>query len=143
MFSINANTMYSIDENGKHSLEVSYSDSDGIDVGAYAEGNKFEDVILDAINQLDEAIAEYDDDQADVDETKSNEDRIAQLEQQIAELKARNEELEQRHAQKMNHKPLINDDLKNFISNFHKNERDLTAGKNKISDFPFPPGWWV
>ena len=34
MFSINANTMYSFDEKGNHSLEISYNDSNGTNVGA-------------------------------------------------------------------------------------------------------------
>ena len=133
MFSITANTMYSIDENGKHSLEVSYRDSDGIDVGAYSEGDKFEDVIFDAVDQIDEAIAEFNDDQADVEEAASIQDQIAELQAQIAELQARNDELEKRHADKVHHKPMIDDDVKDFLKNLRKKDIDL----NKVSDFPF------
>ena len=143
MFSISANTMYSIDENGKHSLEISYQDSDGVDVGAYAEGDKFEKVILDAIDQIDEAIAEYGDDQADVEEAADIQKQIAELQAQISELQARNNELEKRHAEKVNHKPVLDDNLKNFLNNFHKKDIDPTAGLNKISDFPFSAKWWV
>lgn len=143
MFSISANTMYSIDENGKHSLEISYQDSDGVDVGAYAEGDKFEKVILDAIDQIDEAIAEYGDDQADVEEAADIQKQIAELQAQISELQARNNELEKRHAEKINHKPVLDDNLKNFLNNFHKKDIDPTAGLNKISDFPFSAKWWV
>ena len=143
MFSITANTMYSIDENGKHSLEISYRDSDGVDVGAYSEGDKIEDVILDAVDQIDEAIAEFDDDQADVEEAATIQDQIAELQAQIAELQARNNELEKRHANKVSHKPVINDDLKDFIDNIRKKDVDPIAGLNKISDFPFSAKWWV
>lgn len=143
MFSITANTMYSIDENGKHSLEISYRDSDGIDVGAYSEGDKFEDVILDAVDQIDEAIAEFDDDQADVEEATTIQNQIAELQAQIAELQARSNELEKRHADKVNRKPVINNDLKDFIDNIRKKDVDPVAGLNKISDFPFSAKWWV
>jgi TolA-binding protein len=133
--------MYSIDENGKHSLEISYQDSDGVDVGAYAEGDKFEKVIFDAIDQIDEAIAEYGDDQADVEEAADIQKQIAELQAKINELQTRNNELEKRHAEKINHKPVLDDDLKNFLNNFCKN--DLVAGANKVSDFPFAPKWWA
>ena len=133
--------MYSIDENGKHSLEISYQDSDGVDVGAYAEGDKFEKVIFDAIDQIDEAIAEYDDDQADVEEAANIQKQIAELQAQINELQTRNTELEKRHAEKINHKPVLDDDLKNFLNSFRKN--NLVAGANKVSDFPFAPKWWA
>ena len=140
MFSIQANTMYSLDENGEHSLEVSYCDSDGVNVGAYAKGDKFEDVVFDAIDQIDEAIAEYGDDQADVDEAAKLQEQIAQLQAQIADLQARNKELEQRHAEKLNRKPILDDDLKAFLNNFRKNNSVAEVNKN---DFPFPPKWWV
>lgn len=144
MFSISANTMYSIDENGKHSLEVSYRDSDGVDVGAYSEGDKFEDVILDAVDQLDEAIAEFNDDQADVEEAENLQKQIAELQTQIAELQARNAELEQRHAKKVNHKTTFDGDLKDFLKDFRgKNNDSVTAMKHKVSDFPFAFNWCV
>ena len=143
MFSISANTMYSIDENGKHSLEISYRDSDGVDVGAYSEGDKFEDVIFDAVDQIDEAIAEFGDDQADMDEAADIQEQIAQLQAQIAELQARNNELEQRHAKKVDRKPVVNDDLKDFLNNIRKKDIDPVAGLNKVSDFPFSAKWWV
>lgn len=142
MFSISANTMYSIDENGKHSLEVSYQDSDGVNVGAYAEGDKFENVIFDVVDQIDEAVAEFDDDQADMDEAANLQEQISQLQAQLAELQARSNELEKRHADKVNHKPIFNDDLKDLINNIRK-DIDSAAGQNKISDFPFSAKWWV
>ena len=151
MFSIKANTMYSLDEKGQHSLEISYTDSDGVNVGAYSEGDKFEDVIFDVIDQLDEGIAEFNDDKADVAEIDDNEEYIRQLQQQIAELQAqiadlqaRNNELEKRHAEKLNRKSTLDDDLKTFVDNFRKsNGIDTVAGKSKISDFPFTLKRWV
>lgn len=141
MFSINANTMYSIDEDGKHSLEISYRDSDGINVGVCSEGEDFEEVVFDALDQIDEAIAEYDNDKADVEEAKALQNEISKLQAQIAELQARNEELEKRHAKKLNHKPILDNDLKAFLDGFRKN--DPVAGINKISDFPFSSKWWA
>lgn len=143
MFSISANTMYSVDENG-HSLEVSYRDSDGVDVGAYAEGDKFEDVIFDVIDQLDEAIAEFDDDKADIEEAENLQKQIADLQTQIAELQARNDELEQRHAKKIERKPAFDNNLKDFLNGLRTNDlNDIAAGKNKITDFYFSPKWWT
>lgn len=142
MFSINANTMYSIDENGEHSLEISYRDSDGIDVGAYAKGDTFEKVILDAVDQIDEAIAEYDDDKADVEEAEALQAQIADLQAKIADLQARNDELKKRHAEKLNRKPTLDvEDLKSFINNFQKKESH--GPLNKVTDFPFGPNWWA
>lgn len=147
MFSITANTMYSIDENGKHSLEISYCDSDGIDVGAYSEGDNFEKVILDAVDQIDEAIAEHSDDQADIEEAATIENQIAELQAQIAELQARNDELQarnnelkQRHAQKINSKASLDEDLDKILNKYRKETNEI---KNKISDFSFAPKWWV
>ena len=141
MFSITANTMYTIDENGDHSLEISYNDSEGVNVGAYATGNTLEEVLIDAIDQIDEAIAEYDDDQADVEESEKLQTQIAELQAQIDELQARNEELEKRHAEKLYHKPILDDNLKSFLNNFRKD--DVVSGKNNVSDFPFGPKWWA
>lgn len=149
MFSIAANTMYTIDENGKHSLEISYCDSDGTNVGAYSEGDTFESVIFDAVDQIDEAIAEFDDDQADVQEAEALQAQIAELQAQINELQARNTELEKRHAEKLSHKPALDIDLKSFINNLQKKEeykkfaKDDHSPLNKISDFPFGPNWWA
>ena len=100
MFSIHANTTYAI-EDGKHSIEISYNDSDGTNVGAYAEGDTFEGVIADAIDQLDEAIAEFDDDRADVEESAKLEAQIAELQAKIDQLSAENEKLKARHEEKM------------------------------------------
>lgn len=142
MFSINANTMYSFDENGEHSIEISYADSDGVNVGAYAAGDTLEGVLSDVFDQIDEAIAEYNDDQADVEEAETLKKQIADLQAQIAELQARNNELEKRHAEKLNRKPAFDEDLKTFINNFRKSN-DIDAGKNKASDFPFGSKWWA
>lgn len=143
MYSITANTMYSINENGEHSMEVSYADSDGVNVGAYATGKTFEEVLLDAVDQIDEAIAEYGDDQADVEEAEELQKQIAELQAQIADLQARNNELEKRHTEKLNRKPILDDDLKSFINSFRKINEDVTAGKSKkISDFSFGTKWW-
>lgn len=142
MFSINANTMYSFDENGEHSIEISYADSDGVNVGAYASGDTLESVLSDVFDQIDEAIAEYNDDQADVEEAETLKKQIADLQAQITELQARNNELEKRHAEKLNRKPALDEDLKTFINNFRKSN-DIDAGKNKVSDFPFGPKWWA
>ena len=136
MYSITANTMYTIDENGKHSLEISYNDSEGVDVGAYAEGDSFEEVIFDAVDQIDEAIAEFDDDQADMDEAANLQAQIADLQAQIAELQARNDELKKRHDDKLSHKPSMTP----FINNFQKKDNEIV---NKINDFPFTSKWWV
>ena len=144
MYSITANTMYSINEKGEHSMEVSYADSDGVNVGAYATGKTFEEVLLDAVDQIDEAIAEYGDDQADVEEAEDLQKQIAELQAQIADLQARNNELEKRHAEKLNRKSTLDDDLKTFVDNFRKsNGIDTVAGKSKISDFPFTLKRWV
>lgn len=162
MFSIKANTMYSLDEKGQHSLEISYTDSDGISVGAYSEGDKFENVVFDVIDQLDEGIAEFNDDKADLAEFDDNEERIRQLQQQIAELQARNTELEERHAKKISDKKDTMNELvqslksmtKDFSQDcadgasdlykiFQKGSDDIVAGKNKVSDFPFAPKWWA
>lgn len=131
MFSVTANTTYAI-EDGQHSLEISYIDSDGVNVGAYATGNSFEEVITDAVDQLDEAIAEYDDDQADVEEAADLQAQIADLQAQIAQLQARNDELEKRHAEKLNHKNTLDDDIKKILNNFRKE-----------SNISFNPKWFV
>ena len=162
MFSIKANTMYSLDEKGQHSLEISYTDSDGVNVGAYSEGDKFEDVIFDVIDQLDEGIAEFNDDKADVAEIDDNEEYIRQLQQQIAELQARNAELKERHAKKFSDKKDAMNELVQSLKSmtedlsqdcadsasdlykiFQKGSDDIVAGKNKVSDFPFAPKWWA
>ena len=162
MFSIKANTMYSLDEKGQHSLEVSYSDSDGVNVGAYSEGDKFEDVIFDVIDQLDEGIAEFNDDKADLTEFDDNEEHIRQLQQQIAELQARNTELKERHANRISDKKDAMNELVQSLKSmtkdlsqdcadsasdlykiFQKDGDDIVAGKNKVSDFPFAPKWWA
>ena len=96
-YSVSASSMFSIDENGKHSLEVAYKDSDGIDAGAYSEGDSFDEVLGDVLDQIDAAIAEADDARADQEEAKKLQAQIDDLNRQLAELKARNAELEQKN----------------------------------------------
>lgn len=114
MFSISANAIYSF-EDDKHSIEVSYADSDGTNVGAYAEGDAFDKVLLDVIDQLDEATAEHDDDQADVEESAALEEKIADLQaqvnsltQEINSLTKENESLKARHNEKIRKEKEIN-----------------------------------
>lgn len=151
MFSINANIMYSFDEKGNHSLEISYNDSNGTNVGAYAEGDALDKVLLDVMDQLDEAIAEFDDDQADKEEMESLQAQIADVQAQLEALEARNKELQDRQAKKRvvddiketipaTHE--IDKDIQNMVSNFYK-KLNPTEEKNKATNFPFTPGWWV
>lgn len=151
MFSINTNTMYSFDEKGNHSLEISYNDSNGTNVGAYAEGDALDKVLLDVIDQLDEAIAEFDDDQADKEEMETLQAQIADVQAQLDALEARNKELQDRQAKKRvvddiketipaTHE--IDKDIQNMVSNFYKKLNPIEE-KNKATNFPFTPGWWV
>lgn len=151
MFSINANTMYSFDEKGNHSLEISYNDSNGTNVGAYAEGDAFDKVLLDVIDQLDEAIAEFDDDKADKEEMEALQAQIADVQAQLDALEARNKELQDRQAKKRvidgikeaapaTHE--IDKNIQDMVSNFYK-KLNPNEEKNKVTDFPFAPGWWV
>ena len=129
MFSISANTVYALD-NGEHSLEVEYVDSDGVNVGVYAHGDTFEDVLVDAINQIDEAIAEYGDDQADMEESANIEAQIAELQAKIDQLKVENEILKARHAEKVAPKNTI--DPKNI---------DITKIINKLDNVDGGSDW--
>jgi septal ring factor EnvC (AmiA/AmiB activator) len=88
MYSIQTNAMYSIDENGKHSIEIAYKDSDGIDASAYSEGNDVMSVISDIADKLDKQIADFDDKKADAEEQKMLESQISDLEAKINDLKA-------------------------------------------------------
>lgn len=98
MFSVSANTVYAF-EDGKHSLEVSYEDSDGVNVGAYAEGEAFENVIEDAIDQIEAGIAEFEDDKADIEESQMLEQQIADLQNKIEQLNLENEQLKARYTE--------------------------------------------
>lgn len=151
MFSINANTMYSLDEKGQHSLEISYNDSNGTNIGAYAEGDTFDKVLLDVIDQVDEAIAESDEDKADKEEMEALQTQIADVQAQLEALEARNKELQDRQAQKRvidgiketvpaTHE--IDKNIQNIVGNFYK-KLNPKEEKNKVTDFPFTPGWWV
>ena len=97
VYSVSASSMFSIDENGKHSLEVTYKDSDGTNTGAYAEGDTFDEVLGDVLDQIDEAIAEADDARADEEEAAKLQAQIDDLTRQLDALKARNNELEQKN----------------------------------------------
>jgi predicted RNase H-like nuclease (RuvC/YqgF family) len=90
--------MFSIDEDGKHSLEVTYKDSDGFNTGAYAEGDTFDEVLANVLDQIDEAKADKDDARANEEEAKQLQTQIDDLTRQLEELKARNAELEQKNA---------------------------------------------
>ena len=134
MFSISANTVYAI-EDGKHSIEVSYCDSDGINVGAYAEGDNFEKVIFDVVDQIDEAIAEFSDDQADMEESARLEAQIADLQAQINDLIAENEALKARHEEK----------IAKATNKINKDDFDFDFLKNILKDdnITKPVKWWV
>ena len=97
VYSVNASSMFSIDENGKHSLEVAYKDSDGTNIGAYSEGDTFDDVLKNVLDQIDAGIADADDARADQEEAAKLQTQIDDLTRQLAELKARNQELEQKN----------------------------------------------
>lgn len=99
VYSVSASSMFSIDENGKHSLEVAYKDSDGINAGAYSEGDSFDEVLGDVLDQIDAAIADADDARADQEEAAKLQTQIDDLTHQLAELKVRNQELEQKNIQ--------------------------------------------
>lgn len=94
VYSVNASSMFSIDENGKHSLEVAYKDSDGTNVGAYSEGDTFDGVLKDVLDQIDAAVADADDARADQEEAAKLQAQIDDLNRQLEELKTRNQELE-------------------------------------------------
>lgn len=94
VYSVNASSMFSIDENGKHSLEVAYKDSDGTNVGAYSEGDTFDGVLKDVLDQIDAAIADADDVRAGQEEAAKLQAQIDDLNRQLEELKTRNQELE-------------------------------------------------
>lgn len=93
-YSVSTKSMLSIDENGTHSLEVSYSDSNGANVGAYSEGDNFDSVLSDVLDQIDEALADQDDARADLEEINQLKAQIDELTGRLNELEARNTELE-------------------------------------------------
>lgn len=115
VYSVSASSMFSIDENGKHSLEVAYRDSDGVDAGAYSEGDSLDEVLGDVLDQIDEAIAKADDARADEEEAAQLQAQIDDLTRQLAELKARNTELE-----KNNSKFKKYQDFENAINKLYK-----------------------
>lgn len=116
VYSMSASSMFSIDENGKHSLEVAYKDSDGIDTGAYSEGDSLDEVLSDVLDQIDAAIADADDARADQEEAAKLQAQIDDLNHQLMELKARNAELEQKHAKYKKYKNF--EDAISKVSNF-------------------------
>lgn len=122
-YSISANSMFNIDENGVQSLEVSYRDSDGTDIGAYAEGHSFDEVLSDILDQIDEGIASQDDAKADAEEVQNNVDQIKYLKEQIEALEKRNLELQNRNNkeyEKNKEKLLKNNDSFGLFDNFFK-----------------------
>ncbi len=85
VYSVSASSMFSIDEDGKHSLEVTYKDSDGFNTGAYAEGDNFDAVLADVLNQIDAAKADRDDARANEEEAKQLQTQIDDLTRQLAD----------------------------------------------------------
>lgn len=112
MYSIETNATYSIEEDGKRSLEVTYADSDGISVGAYSEGDSFTDVALDILDQIEAAIDTQEED--DLDTLEANiEDMnrtIKHLQDGFADLCDERDKLNQRITQ-------IHDDLADALTN--------------------------
>jgi len=100
---------------GVMSIEFNYHDSDGADVGAYAEGNSFDQVLNDVLDQFDEALADQDDARADLEEAEKLQAQIDDLTTQLNELKSRNVELE-----KETEKYKKYQDFENAINNFSK-----------------------
>lgn len=138
VYSISASSMFSIDENGKHSLEVAYKDSDGIDAGAYSEGNSFDEVLGDVLDQIDAAIADADDARADQEE-------VAQLQAQIDDLTRQLEELKARNTTKVEKKN--NKNFENFVTNAKlekKNNKNFEDAVNKIiKDYNMNDPWKI
>lgn len=97
VYSVSASSMFSIDDNGKHSLEVAYKDSDGVDVGAYSEGDNLDEVLGNVLDQIDAAIADAGDARADAEEAAQLQAQINDLTQQLEELKLRNAQLEKKN----------------------------------------------
>lgn len=120
VYSVSASSMFSIDDNGKHSLEVAYKDSDGVDVGAYSEGDNFDEVLGNVLDQIDAAIADADDARADAEEAAQLQAQINDLTQQLEELKLRNAQLE-----KKNDKYKKYQDFEKAIDKIYK-ENDMT-----------------
>ena len=86
MYSIHANVMYALDDEGKHSIEINYVDSDGADLAAYAEGNTIEAVVDNLVDQLEEEVQEQQ-------YAKEKAKQINEIDTQIAELEAQLEDL--------------------------------------------------
>lgn len=86
MYSIHANVMYALDDEGKHSIEINYVDSDGVDLAAYAEGNTIEAVVDNLVDQLEEEAQEQQ-------YAKEKAKQINKIDAQIAELEAQLEDL--------------------------------------------------
>lgn len=96
-YSVSTKSMLSIDKNGTHSLEVSYNDSNGANVGAYSEGDNFDSVLSDVLDQIDEALADQDDARADLEEINRLKAQIDELTGRLNELEARNTDLERKN----------------------------------------------
>lgn len=97
VYSISASSMFSIDEDGKHSLEVTYKDSDGVNVGAYSEGDTFDEVLGDVLDQIEEGVADADDARADREEAAQLQAQIDDLTKQLEDLKTRSAELQRKN----------------------------------------------
>ena len=95
MYNVHANIMYTLDDKGQHSVELNYVDSDGIDVGAYAEGENIDKVVDDLVGQIEEELAERENQKAKAKEIANLENQIAELETQLNELKASRKLLDQ------------------------------------------------
>lgn len=120
VYSISASSMFSIDEDGKHSLEVTYKDSDGVNVGAYSEGDTFDEVLGDVLDQIEEGVADADDARADREEAAQLQAQIDDLTKQLDDLKARSAELQQK-----NIKIEASDRYANLEAAYHKAAKNL------------------
>ena len=112
MYSIETNATYTIEEDGKRSLEVTYIDSDGISVGAYSEGDNFTDVALDILDQIEAAIDTEEEDNLDtLEESIEDMNRtIKHLQDGFADLCEERDKLNKRITQ-------IHDDLADALTN--------------------------
>ncbi len=95
MYNVHANIMYTLDDKGQHSVELNYVDSDGMDVGAYAEGKTIDKVVDDLVSQIEEELAEQENRKNKAKEIAELENQISELETQLKELKANRDLLNQ------------------------------------------------
>lgn len=95
MYNVHADIMYTLDDKGQHSVELNYVDSDGMDVGAYAEGKTIDKVVDDLVSQIEEELAEQENRKNKAKEIADLENQISELETQLKELKANRALLDQ------------------------------------------------